>query len=199
MRTLLLGNSDSWIKRLDCAQLIIIAVCLRVILASGYDAYVVLTGNDPLLPDSRFYSVNGQYVAATLNKYNIAIYGNYYFPGDSVGRAIFNDAVNMNKGGLPKHFNETTVFQYIVGVMYFIFGVHTILIRLLNIALSIACTWFVFDIIRKKVREDIAVVFLAVALFLPTQVCYSITLSKDFLRAFAVTFILWGIYGRSRT
>jgi 4-amino-4-deoxy-L-arabinose transferase-like glycosyltransferase len=80
-------------------------------------------------------------------------------------------------------------------MIYFIFGYFPLGVRVFNILLSLTSTYFLFDIGKRQFGALTANIFLLIALFLPTQILYSITLSKDFLRVFVICLALWILYG----
>ena len=90
---------------------------------------------------------------------------------------------------------ESSVFPYIIGVIYFIFGFFPLGVRIFNIALSILASYFSYSIAKKQFNEKTANIVLVVTLFMPAQIIYSITLSRDLIRMFPVMLIMWLIYG----
>ncbi len=172
-----------------------------------YDTYVSLTDRDPLLPDSKFYSIRGRYVAILLNGYNREHFTSDMVPSDPVSQDIFCDTLKNEKLYFRSGFaeanlhnfviglNEVNLFIYIIGFIYFIFGYFPLGVRILNIFLGISSTYFLFKVAKRHFGELTANLFLLIALFLPTQFLYSCTLSRDFLRAFIVSLTLWVIYG----
>lgn len=195
MRADLSDAGAGWLNRLDYKKVIIIALLARLIFASAYDIFVSVTGLDVLLPDSKIYSMNGRYIASKYNGYRIGtFYEDMAYP-DGESRAIFKNIINTEKGRLPDVNSETSIYYYIIGAIYFIFGYFPLGVRIFNILLGIASVYFIFKIAKRQFGGLTANIFLVTALFLPTQFGYSITLSKDFIRVFIVSFILWVIYG----
>ena len=183
------------LRQLDYKKLILIVFLARVILASAYDIPVSEGRADVLLPDSKTYSVTGKYVALLLRGYDRDSFTEDMLPLDQHGKEIFYNAMidkGLSRWGYP---TEAHIFFYLVGWVYFILGYHAIWIRLLNIVLSIGAAYLLFRIAKRRFGDLAANIFLLVALFLPTQFIYSLTLSKDILRMFVTTLILWGIYG----
>lgn len=161
-----------------------------------YDGYVAVTDKDILLPDGKFYSIRGRYIALVLAGHTPATLTKGLVPGDRASQAIFADILAAEKGRLPPYPNESTVFTWIIGFIYLVFGYVPLGVRIFNIVLSLASTYLVFRVAERQFGEKTAAVFLAVALFLPTQVMYSITLTRDFLRMFVISVMVWVVYGK---
>lgn len=168
-----------------------------MILACGYDVFVSITDKDFLVPDSKAYSIRGRCVSLLLQWYDdkeCKIAG--LFPNNKVDREIFNDTlVRELRYTLPAGDNETNVFSYIIAFLYSVLSYNTIWPRIFNIVLSICSVYFIFKVAKRQFGDTAANLFLLVALFLPTQFGYSITLSRDFLRVFIVSSTIWVIYG----
>ena len=194
MRDAVLPDRFSWLYKLDHKKLIIIAFLLRLIFASAYDIFVTITDRDVLLPDSKFYSAKGRYVDLLLQGYNEKSLTNSLLPNDRIGREIFIDVLRTENGVLPNKLNETSIHAYVVGVIYFIFGYYTIWVRVFNICISILSAYLLFRVAKRHFGDLAANLFLLIALFLPTQFGYSITLSRDFMRVFVVSLMIWVIY-----
>jgi len=195
MRADISSNRLSWFYRLDYRKLILAAFLLRFIAACTYDIFVSVTDRDILFPDSKFYSTIGRYITLLLNRYDKEPYFNNIMLDDKVSRAIFIDTLERNEGHLPKIYGPNAYWFYIIGYIYFIFGYFPLGVRVFNIFLSIASTYFLFKIAKRHFGELTANLFLLIALFLPTQFGYSITFSKDFVRMFIISFALWLLYG----
>lgn len=174
-------------------------------MASLYDIFVSLTDNDILLPDSKFYSMNGCYVMLSLLGYD-KIFSKLNFipkeilpkeviPEDVKSQKMLWKIISEQKGSRPSFTDETHIFYYIIGLIYLIFGYFPLGVRILNVILSVSGAYLLFKISRRHFGEFAANAFLLAALFLPTQFGYSITMSRDFLRMFVISFILWVIYG----
>jgi len=188
-------NRFGWLYRLDYKKLIVIVFLLRLILASAYDIFVTVTDKDILLPDSKAYSVRGRYAELVLQRYDGASFTTDLLPVDRVGKEIFIDILQQEKGNLPSRINEPNSFLYIIGFLYFIFGYSTIWVRVFNISISILSVYLLFKVAKSYFGDLAGNLFLIIALFLPTQIGYSITLSRDFLRVFVVSLMIWIIYG----
>lgn len=195
MRTDIFNGGISWLSKLDYKKVIVIAFLARLICASSYDIFVQLKGNDPLLPDSKFYSINGRYIAGLFNGYNAVFQAKVLVPGGSKSRDIFKDVVEKEDGRLPQIRSENEIFYYIIGIIYFIFGFFPLGVRIFNICISMLGVYFIFKVAKRQFGGLTANLFLLIALFLPTQFGYSITMSKDFLRMLIISFTLWVIYG----
>ncbi|MDD3905513.1 MAG: hypothetical protein PHS46_03160 [Candidatus Omnitrophica bacterium] len=195
MRSDISINRTGWLYALDYRKVIIIALLLRVIFASAYDVFVSVTDRDVLLPDSKYYSTTGEYIAFLLDSHTIADMESYFKGKDAHTQFIFFDTLKYQKGHFIAPKAEAIIYIYIIGVIYFIFGHLTILVRFFNIFLSIMSVYFIFMIAKRKFGDLTANLFLLFALFLPAHFMYSITLSRDFVRVFVVTFILWLLYG----
>jgi hypothetical protein len=187
-------DRSGWLYRLDYKKLIIIVFLLRLITASAYDIFVNMNGRDILLPDSKFYSLRGRYVDLVLQGHDRASFTKDMLPGDRVGNEMFIDTLTTEKGRLPTAFNQVNIFSYIVGIIYFIFGYSTVWVRIFNIFLSMGSVYLLFNVAKRYFGVLAGNLFLIVALFLPTQFIYSITLSRDFLRVFIVSVIIWAVY-----
>ena len=93
MRTGLYFNRFSRILLFDKKKVIIIAILARLITASFYDAFVSLIDNDFLLPDSRFYSVTGWYIALLMSGYGIDCMPVDAVPAGRQARTLFYDCI----------------------------------------------------------------------------------------------------------
>lgn len=195
MRALVSIDGIGWLDRLDYKKLIIIVFLLRVIIASGYDIAVSVSGQDILLPDGKFYSIQGRYVDLILQGYDKSSATRDLLPDDKNSREIFVSVAESYGYKLPKLNNETNIFAYIVGFLYFVFGYSTIWVRIFNICISMLSVFFLFKVAQKHFGNLAANLFLIIALFLPAQFGYSITLSRDFLRVFIISLLIWVIYG----
>jgi len=140
----------------------------------------------------------GRYIQILLNGNSAFRITDAMAPQDTHSRELLAATIARTKGGLPVVDNETGAFLYVVGAIYFLFGYFPIFVRIFNIILSISCVFFIFRIAARHFGETPAKIFLIIGLFLPTQLVYSITLSKDFTRMFLVCFVLWIIYGGVR-
>ena len=195
MRTSISIDKFGWLRGLDYKKLIIAAFLFRFILASGYDIFVSVSGKDILLPDSPFYSTIGRYIALSLNGYSQDSLTKDMIPSYQFNLATFYDILINKKAYFGARLDEGIIYNYLLGIIYFIFGYFPLAVRAFNIFLSIVSTYLIFNIAKKQFGELIANIFLLIGLFLPTQVIYSVTLSRDFLRMFMVSAILWLIYG----
>lgn len=160
-----------------------------------YDIFVSTTGRDVLLPDGKFYSMYGLYIAHLLSGYDKVSMPADALPPDAESRSIFLDILDKEGGRFPAVRDETDLWLYFVGFVYFIFGYFPLAVKIFNIALSILSIFLIFRITRRHFGDLAANTFLIIGLFLPTQVGYSITLSKDFVRMFVVYLTLWVVYG----
>jgi len=195
MRANLYFNKRSWIHNLDCKKLILIAFLARFIFASAYDIYVNITHNFVFLPDEEFYSIRGRYISLLLDGYGEGSFRKDVIPQGQTSQDIFVDVVKKESGLLPRKLDETNVFSYVIGLIYFTFGYFPLGVRIFNIFLSIASTYLIYRVADRRFGMLTANLFLLIALFLPTQIGYSITLSKDFLRMFVISILVWGVYG----
>ncbi len=171
------------------------ALLARIIFASIYDVFVYIHGEDVIVPDSRLYSARGRYVELLMRgfgKEDLARDPILAEPGNS---KILAGIMGFELGGWPRFWTESNVFVVIVGAIYFVFGYFPLAVRIFNIALSVISVYLLFRVATKQFGELAANMFLVIALFLPTQVFYSLTLSRDFMRVFIVALIVWVIYG----
>jgi hypothetical protein len=199
MRANLHIDKLSRIFSLDRKKIIVAAVLLRVIAAFIYDVSVSVTDNDFLLPDSKFYSVSGWYITLLMSGYSMNALPITVFPTGRREPGLFYDYILhehiWGKDRYPVLNNETNLFFYLIGVIYFVFGYLPFAIRVFNILLSVGSALLIFNITKRQFGDKPAQIFLLISLFLPTQFVYSMTLCKDLLRMFAVSFVLWIIYG----
>ena len=161
-----------------------------------YDSYVSVTRNEALAPDGTFYSVRGRYIALLLNGYDPKSFTKDMVPPDWHSQYILQDAIKTEGGRIPLRRDESTIFTYIIGAIYFIFGYFPLGVRVFNIVLSIGSTYLLFLVARRHFGDLVANLFLLIALFLPSQFVYSLTLTRDFIRMFVISLTLWVIYGK---
>lgn len=155
---------------------------------------VTATDKDVLLPDSKFYSVRGRYVNLLLQGYDRTCFPKTSLPADRTGRAMFIDEARQGDGTLPDDVNEANAYSYIIGVIYYVLGCYTIWIRIFNICISILSVFLLSRVAERLFGQITAKLFLLIALFLPTQFGYSITLSRDFLRVLVFSIAIWILY-----
>jgi len=180
---------------LDARKLILIAFLFRFILASGYDIFVSVTDRDVLLPDAKFYSTKGRYITFLLNGYDEKSFTENMIPRSSESKGIFFEILAKEKGQYLSPFSQVGFYSYVVGIIYFIFGYFPLAVRVFNIILSLSSIYFFFKIGEWYFGRITANLFLLIALFLPTQLVYSITFSKDLLRMFVISLIIFTLYG----
>ncbi len=180
---------------MDYKKVILIAFLVRLLFASVCDIFTTVSGSDILLPDSRFYSLNGLHRMLLLQGYDKEYFPESSLPKDRAGRDIFWKVVREYREFSDQPMNETKLYYWIIGVIYFLFGYFPFWVRFLNVSLSILCAYFVFKIAKKQFGVLAANIFLLIGLSLPTQVIYSATMSKDLIRMFFFYLILWRIYG----
>jgi len=116
-------------------------------------------------------------------------------PSDSDSGVIFKQIIQQHESFPRIEKDENIFFAYIIGSIYFIFGYFPLGVRVFNIALSILASFFTYSIAKRQFDEMTANIVLVITLFLPTQILYSITLSKDLIRMLPVMLIMWLIYG----
>lgn len=153
-----------------------------------------MTGNDILLPDSNFYSIKGRYINLVAEGYGKSSMARDLIPTGVASQDILIEELFVNNGNFPKLINEPNIFSYIIGFIYTVFGYSTIWVRIFNICISILSVFLLFDISRRLFGKLAANLFLIVALFVPPQFVYSVTLSRDFLRVFIVSAIIWVLF-----
>jgi hypothetical protein len=195
MGTVISNGRSGWIYRLDYKKVIVIAFLARFVFAATYDVFVAVSGKDALLPDSVFYSIRGKYVSLLLNGYSMSSFTKDMVPPDAESQRIFMQVIEQERGRFPPYINESNIFIYIVAVIYFIFGYFTFAVRVFNVSLSILSTYLLFKVARKNFGVMTSNLFLLVALFLPTQFIYSITLTRGFISVFIVSLLIWVVYG----
>lgn len=165
-----------------------------MILASAYDVFFTITNNDVLVPDGKFYSIKGRYIDLVLQGYDKRSFARDLVPGDKDSQAIFLSVLKREQGSLPVIADELTVYTYLIGIIYFILGYYTIWIRVFIIFISILSVYLLFRVAKRIFGDLAANLFLILALFLPAQFGYSITMSRDFLRVFIVSLIIYVTY-----
>lgn len=184
----------SWLRGLDYKKILAIALLLRIILASAYDVFVTVTDKDLLLPDSKFYSVKGRYADLLFEGYSQRSFTKDLLNNDRVSQEIFIDILRAEKGKLPLSINGSNIFTYLICIIYFVFGYFTIWVRIFNICVSMLSVYLLFRVAERHFGDLAANLFLITALFLPVQLGYSITLSRDFIRVFGISLLIWAIY-----
>ena len=195
MRTDISVDRIGWLHALDYKKLIIFAFLLRVIFASGYEVLTAFSGKDMLVPDSEFYSVCGSYMASYIDDFKDTARVRQLFPVSAEGKNIFYDLIKRHHGYALPVSGEMGLFPFIIGIIYSMFGYVPVAVKIFNICLSIASAYFIFRIAKRHFGNLAANIFLIAALFLPTELGYSLTMCRDLMRVFAITFILWVIYG----
>lgn len=177
---LLLNSNKVFVK------VIIIIVLLRLALAVGYDKL-----NEELVaPDGNIFSASGIIKA----KLDIMKTG-------SRNRETLMWYFYMTEDGSPhaatcKRFveppnSEMTLWTSIIGWIYSALGYKPLAVRFLNIGMSICSAFLLYGIIRCRWA-------LIVCLLLPTQIVYSMSLCRDFVREIIICAALWVCYLGSR-
>jgi len=190
-------DRTGWLYKLDYRKIILIAFLARFIFAAVYDGFVSVTGNESIVPDGKFYSVRGRYIALLLSGYDAKSLPRDAVPPDKQSWYILENAIESEGGRIPIRFSdESTVFTYIIGLIYLIFGYFPLGVRVFNIALSMGSAYLLFMVAKRQFGDLVANLFLLIALFLPTQFVYSLTLTRDFIRMFVISLTLWVIYGK---
>lgn len=147
-----------------------------------------------MLPDSKFYSVKGRYIDSVFQGYGTGFIPEDIIPSDRIGRDIFIDLLRTERGKLPSGKTESNTYSYMIGALYYALGCATIWARLLNIFISMFSVYLLFSVAKKHFGDLAANLFLVIALLLPAQFGYSITLSRDFLRVLTISVIIWVAY-----
>lgn len=96
---------------------------------------------------------------------------------------------------LPPINTDNKLYLHLVALLFFLFGYLPLAVRLMNIAFSIGSALLLFNVGRRNFGVLASNIFLLIALFLPSQVIYSITISKDLVRTFAVSSVIFILYG----
>lgn len=197
MRTDLLYDWIGRLNRLNYKKLIVAAFLLRVIFAAAYDIYVSIADKDILVPDSFYYSGCGRYASLVLEGYDMRSIPIDRLPRNAQERDVLKNMTMTHNGRFPPSFSGVSIlYTNTIGFIYFLLGHYKIWARIFNITLSILGTYLLFRVAKTRFGDLAANLFLLIGLFLPTQFIYSLTLSRDLIRMFMVSLIIWGIYGR---
>lgn len=178
----LLFNSD---KIFYVVSASIIAV--RIILAIGYDCL----HKELIAPDGAIYS------ASAMAKYDIDILKQpvkdrevmmwYWMIKEDPSQGA-NTYKRFAKKTVSHPFvSEGHAWTSIIGNIYKVIGYNSTVIRIINILMSSISAIFLYGIFRCRWA-------LIVCLLLPTQVLYSMSMGRDFMRELAICFALWIFY-----
>jgi hypothetical protein len=159
----------------------VIIILLRFALAAGYDCL----HKEIIVPDGAFYSASAVKMAKLdifkqriWDREIIRWYWNITWD-DYCKRLINSDSL------------ETRSWLHILSFIYSSIGYNTLVIRFLNVFLSISSALFLYGIFRCRWA-------LIVCLLLPTQILYSMSLCRDFMREFLICGLLWLVYSIKR-
>jgi len=162
------------------SKIITAVIILRVALALGYDCL----HKEIIAPDGAFYSASalvsgGTDIRGTWDREVIMWY--WMMLDDTDYGRPYKRLINATGN------NDVFHWVYFMKKVYSVFGYKPIIIRLTNVFISIVSAFFLYGVFRCRWA-------LLLCLILPTQVIYSVSMCRDFMREFVVCGVLWLFY-----
>ena len=185
----ILRRSISWCRE-NYKTILVVIILTRILGLFIYDAICRAANWEFIVPDGVGYSVRALVAANIMNRTDVLCpspmpLDRRWWDG------YFRLAIRSYTEPVAR--GETAAFVYSVGFLYSKFGYHTFIPRLLNTFISFVCAFMIFDIVRKY-DKTAAILFILAAFLLPSQVIYSLSISKDFIRMFFITAVIWIAY-----
>ena len=170
-------------------KVILIGFALRIIMALLYYYLYLAPGNiDILGPDGESYSQRGWYISRLLlgqDPHIVPASKEYIFQN-------YNDIVQYYKGKLPAMgVYQIGIFTYLFGLLYAAYNYSPLMIRIINSSLSILTAIIVYFIAREIFNARVGRISLAILMFLPSSLLFSVTAIKDPAIIFLLTLIIW--------
>ena len=170
---------------------LLIALILKVALASLYQSYL-FTGGLPLYaPDGDAYSMKGWYISRVFLGKDPAVQPS----AEYVFRNYDIEVQEKYSKVLPRFYlYEFGLYTFFLGSIYTAFGYTPLLGRLINIVLSVASAFLIM-----RVTHDLAgkrgsrAVFLLI-LFWPSLFLFSLSLLRDPVIVFGIVLVVWSVH-----
>lgn len=170
-------------------RLIIIGLALRIILAVGYYYLYLVPGNADILgPDGESYSQRGWYISRLLlgQNYNVVPNNSEYIFKN------YNEILYSYKGNIPPaDLYQVGIHSYFIAVLYAIYGYSPLMLRMVNSTLSILTAIMIFFLAREIFDKKIGKISMALLIFVPSCLIFSITVLRDPAIIFLLTLIVW--------
>lgn len=161
-----------------------------VIIFFYYYCYLRAGHTDVLGPDGETYSQHGWYISRLLTGGNPLAVPNHT-ERIFTGPGHYADVVEFFGGKLPPMgLYQSGAFTYLIGVIYAAFGYNPLAIKLINAAFSILTGILLYFIGREMFCAAIGRWSMAVLVFLPSFVIFSITAMRDTIAIFMITLMV---------
>jgi len=170
---------------------LLIALGLKIIMASLYQSYL-FTGGLPLYaPDGDTYSKFGWYISRILLGEDPTVL-------PSVERVYWNYDSQVQEelqGALPSLYKyQTGPYTFFLGYLYAAFGYVPLLARLINIMLSVASAFLIMRVTHDLAGRWGARAAFTLVLFWPSLFFFSLSLLKDSAIVFGVVLVVWSVH-----
>jgi hypothetical protein len=173
-------------------KLALLAFLIRACLAAAYYNFFVMNLKMPVFAfDGEAYSIIGWYIALVLKGANMLMLPQSMIPNDyCVVGGFFGTIANFGGHLPPVYQYGITIYSYMIGLFYYIFGYAPVLLRLFNSGLSVLAAFLAYDITKRVFTEKVARIAFVIMLFNPSFVLYSISLQRDTLVNFLILLVV---------
>jgi len=173
----------------------ITALLLRMVVAIGYQWYIdAQRGGVAFEPDESYYSAIAWYQALLFKNKDLShLSDEDYAVLDPVVKKVFiaheKYYAEIKDSYIP--LSGGRIYGFVLGCLYHLFGYFPILGRFLNMLIGLLAALLVYLVARLSFNENVARTSLAVFIFLPAQIFYSISILRDMLMYFTVPLLLF--------
>lgn len=161
-----------------------LGIALRIVFVILYYYFFLLRGNmDILGPDGEGYQARGWYISRFLTGNSI-----YAIPGPEQIFFDYPSMVEYYSGQVPDwRLYQVGVFSYLIAFIYAIFGYVPLLIKFINVVLSVSTAMIVYELGKDLFGKTVGKVSMAIVAFLPSIFVFSLTSTRDPLVIFLLT------------
>lgn len=166
-----------------CAKVAILALIVRFCVgAAYYNIFIAFLKRPVYAFDGEAYSIMGWYIALVLKGFNTLALPAQCIPNDysMIGGLL---GTPLNFGGLLPPVGEygVTLFSYILGAFYYVFGYAPVLLRFFMGGISVLTAFLTYGMARRVFDERIGRISLAITLFMPSFIVHSVSILRDTL------------------
>ncbi|MBN1526114.1 MAG: glycosyltransferase family 39 protein [Candidatus Omnitrophica bacterium] len=166
-----------------CVKIAMLALIVRFCIGAAYYHVFIAGLKRPIYAfDGEAYSIMGWYIALVLKGFNTLALPAQCIPNDySLIGGLLGTPVNYC--GLLPSIREygVTLFSYIIGGFYYVFGYAPVLLRFFISGASVLTAFLTYNVARRAFDERTGRISLAIALFMPSFIIYSASIQRDTL------------------